>query len=80
MTFRNGVPRLTGVVPMNSTPTTGSPAPEPERAFERQLREMNDALLVASVRQHELTEQAQKAEQAFARALAYGDDIIATLP
>ena len=32
--------------------------------YERQLREMNDALLVSSVRQHELIEQAQKAEAA----------------
>ena len=31
---------------------------------EQQLREMNEALLVSSVRQHELTEQAQKAEAA----------------
>ena len=40
---------------------------------------MNEALLVSSVKQHELTEQAQKAERALAKALAYGDDIIATL-
>jgi PAS domain S-box-containing protein len=33
-----------------------------ESEHERQLREMNDALLVASVHQHELTEQAQRAE------------------
>ena len=64
---------------MNSTPTTGPPAPQADRAFERQLREMNEALLVSSVRQHELAEQAQKAERALAKALAYGDDIIATL-
>jgi PAS domain S-box-containing protein len=32
--------------------------------YERQLREINEALLISSVRQHELTEQAQKAEQA----------------
>ncbi len=63
---------------MSSTPT-GPPSPDPDRAFERQLREMNEALLVASVHQHELTEQAQNAERALAKALAYGDDIIATL-
>ena len=32
--------------------------------MEQQLREMNEALLVSSVRQHELTEQAQKTEAA----------------
>ncbi|HUY32095.1 MAG TPA: ATP-binding protein [Pirellulales bacterium] len=36
----------------------------PPSTLERQLREMNEALLLASVRQHELTEQAQKAEAA----------------
>jgi signal transduction histidine kinase/ActR/RegA family two-component response regulator len=64
---------------MDSTPTAGDSAPQAERSFERQLREMNEALLVSSVKQHELTEQAQKAERALAKALAYGDDIIATL-
>ena len=64
---------------MNSTPTTGHSAHQGDGDFERQLREMNEALLVSSVRQHELTEQAQKAERALAKALAYGDDIIATL-
>jgi signal transduction histidine kinase/ActR/RegA family two-component response regulator len=34
---------------------------------------------VSSVRQHELAEQAQQAERALAKALAYGDDIISTL-
>ena len=40
---------------------------EAEPAYQRQLREIreiNEALFVSSVRQHELTEQAQKAEQA----------------
>ena len=37
-----------------------SPMSDPER----QLREINEALLVSSVRQHELTEQAQKTEAA----------------
>ena len=45
---------------MNDAPSTAAA----EREFERQLREVNEALLVSSVRQHELTEQAQKAEQA----------------
>ena len=48
----------------NSTPTTDS------SAFERQLREMNELLLVSSVRQHELTEQALKAEAAAAHLAA----------
>ena len=34
---------------------------------------------MSSVRQHELAEQAQQAERALAKALAYGDDIISTL-
>lgn len=38
--------------------------PAAERDYERQLREINDALLVSSVHQHELTEHAQKAEAA----------------
>ena len=46
---------------MSSTPTTGAPGGEGDRDFERQLRAMNEALLVSSVKQHELTEQAQKA-------------------
>ena len=64
---------------MDSTRAEVPPDPEADKAFERQLREMNDALLVSSVHQHELTEQAQKAEWALSKALAYGDDIIATL-
>src|ERR1700675_4908439 len=79
MTFRNGAPRLKEILPMDSTPTAGDSAPQADRALERQLREMNEALLVSSLKQHELTEQAQKAERALAKALAYGDDIIATL-
>jgi hypothetical protein len=31
----------------------------PDATIEQQLREMNDALLVSSVRQHEMAEQAQ---------------------
>ena len=46
-------------------PSTKLPAAERDE-YERQLREMNDFLLVSSVRQHELTEQAQKAEAALA--------------
>ena len=34
----------------------------PDATIEQQLREMNDALLVSSVRQHEMTEQAQVAK------------------
>ena len=45
---------------MNDPPTTA----EEEHEYQRQLREINEALLVSSVRQHELTEQAQKAERA----------------
>jgi signal transduction histidine kinase/ActR/RegA family two-component response regulator len=64
---------------MDSPPTTVSPSGQGDSEFEQQLREMNEALLIASVHQHELAEQAQKAEGALAKALAYGDDIIATL-
>ena len=48
---------------MADTPTTARPAAR-DRAFERQLREMNEALFISSVRQHELAEVAQKAEAA----------------
>ena len=48
----------------NDPPTTGPPVPQADPAFERQLREMNEALLVSSVRQHELAEQAKNAETA----------------
>ena len=58
----------------NSTPTIDS------SAFEQQLREMNERLLVSSVRQHELTEQALKAEAAASHLAAIvsssGDAII----
>ena len=64
---------------MNSTPPTDHPSGQGDREFEQQLREMNEALLIASVQQHELAEQAQKAEAALAKALAYGNDIIGTL-
>ncbi len=67
---------------MSETPTTRPADP----AFEQQLREMNEALLVSSVKQHELAEKAQTAEalvrateQELAKALVYADDIIATL-
>lgn len=46
---------------MNDPPSTGG---EGDHEFQRHLREVNEALLVSSVRQHELTEQAQKAERA----------------
>ncbi len=42
-------------IPMNSTLATS------DRALERQLREMNEALLQSSIRQHELAEQAERA-------------------
>ena len=42
--------------------STTAPTTEPD--YERQLREMNEALLVSSVRQHELTEQAEQAAAA----------------
>ena len=50
---------------MSNNPAT-SPPPAPaaspaDLAYERQLREMNDALLVSSVRQNELAELAEKA-------------------
>ena len=48
----------------NSAPTTD------DSTLERQLRDMNEQLLVSSVRQHELTEQAQKAEAAAAQLAA----------
>jgi hypothetical protein len=35
---------------MDSTPTTDSLASQADRAFEKQLREMNEALLISSVR------------------------------
>jgi PAS domain S-box-containing protein len=46
---------------MITTPSTNPPAQD---NYEQQLREMNDALLVSSVSQHELIEQAQRAEAA----------------
>ena len=59
--------------------TNNTPASDTS-AFERQLREMNERLLVSSVRQHELTEQAQKAEAAASHLAAIvsssGDAII----
>jgi signal transduction histidine kinase/ActR/RegA family two-component response regulator len=55
------------------------PLPEAESDDRRVMREMNAALLVSSVRQHELVEQARQAERALAKALVYTNDIIATL-
>lgn len=40
------------------------PDDQPASDLERQLRDMNEALLVSSVQQHELTEKAQRAEAA----------------
>ena len=45
-------------------PPTPAPSVAQDRDFDQQLREMNEALLISSVRQHELREQAQKAEAA----------------
>ena len=64
--FRIGAPRLKEMIPMSSTPITGDSTPK-QTDFQRQLREMNEALLVSSVRQHELAEQAQQAEALAAR-------------
>ncbi|MFN2374952.1 MAG: hypothetical protein ABR538_00320, partial [Candidatus Binatia bacterium] len=49
-------------IPLTSPAATpGTPPTGP--AFEEQLREINDALLVSLVRQQELAEQALKAER-----------------
>jgi two-component system CheB/CheR fusion protein len=64
---------------VSTTPKTDAPGVQPNGAVERQLRDMNEALLISSVRQHELAEQAQEAEQQLGRALLYANDIIATL-
>ena len=53
---------------MSSAPETGSPGSQVNGGFERQLRDMNEVLLVASVRQHELAEQAQRAEAAMRKS------------
>jgi PAS domain S-box-containing protein len=42
--------------------TTGPPASQDDRSFEQQLRDVNEALIVSSVHQHELTDNAEKAE------------------
>ena len=64
---------------MNDTPTTGAAPPQADRDFERQLREMNEALLVSLVRQHELAEQAQKTEavlrETHAKLQAHAEDL-----
>jgi signal transduction histidine kinase/ActR/RegA family two-component response regulator len=52
--------------------STTAPTTEPD--YELQLREMNEALLVSSVRQHELTEQAEQA----AAALRESEERLAT--
>src|SRR5713226_727281 len=56
---------------------TAPPYPRKENSMsstlERQLREVNEALLVSSVHQHELTELAQKAEAASGRLAAIVD-------
>jgi len=63
--LRSGAPTLAEMTAMkNSTQTSDG------STLERQLRDMNEQLLVSSVRQHELTEQAQKAEAAAAQLAA----------
>lgn len=47
---------------MSDTTKAGPAASAGNRVFERQLRDMNEALLIAAVTQHELTERAEKAE------------------
>jgi PAS domain S-box-containing protein len=47
---------------MDSAPATGPPYSGADHVYERRLREMNDALLMSSVRLHELAETAQKAD------------------
>ena len=71
---------------MSGTPTPRPPARQADPALDQQLREMNEALLVSSVKLHELAEKAEKAEalvrateHALAKALVYTDDIISTL-
>jgi PAS domain S-box-containing protein len=79
--FRNcaPAPRKGKEIPLNSTPTTGPAAPQPDSAYKRQLREMNEALLVSSVRQHELAEKAQKAEVRYRRLFETAKDGILIL-
>ena len=50
--------------PLRPRPGASEEAPRDDE----QLRDLNEALLISSVRQHELTEQAQKAEAAAVRA------------
>ncbi len=47
---------------MSGTPITRPPPYQDHLAIELQLREMNEALLLSAVRQHELAEQAEKAD------------------
>ncbi len=49
---------------MSGTPTTRPSAHQADPAFEQKLRAMNEALLVSSVKQHELAEKAKKSELA----------------
>lgn len=56
------------------------PSDRSKEAFERQLREVNEALLVSSVRQHELTEQAQAAEAALRESERRFREVIELLP
>ena len=51
----------------------------PASNLEQQLREMNEALLISSVKQHELAEQAQKAEATLADLDRRKDEFLAML-
>ena len=65
---------------MDSTPTSGSRPPPAKHAIEQQLREMNAALLVSSVRQHELTEEAEQANAALRESERRFREMIDALP
>lgn len=80
MTFHSRAPRLNEVIPMDSTPKT-----DPLRnvqvghTFEQQMRELNEVLLVSSVRQHELTEQAEKANAVLCDGERHTNEFLAML-
>ena len=56
-------------------PSTGLPM-----TIEQQLREMNEALLLSSIRQHELTEQAEQANAALRESEQRFREMIDALP
>ena len=59
---------------MNGNPPATPRIPESQSAFEQKLRDMNEALLISSLKQHELAEQVGKANavvrEIFSQALA----------